>query len=730
MALRRRRVKVYILNDHREWDDLGTGLISSTYVGRLQGVSLLVRSECNGSLIWESKINTHTRYQKQQESLIVWSEAENHGLALSFQERAGCQAIWKDICRVQGKDPSAEITQDLLDESEEEQFDEIPDTSNLVVLPNCELNNLEQIAGLVNTVLASPIRRERLALILENENYIKKLLQLFHTCETLENTEGLHHLHAIIKGILFLNKTSLFEIMFSDECIMDVVGCLEYDPALAQPKRHREFLTQVAKFKEVIPITDCELKQKIRQTHRLQYIHDILLPIPSMFEENMLSALTTCIFFNKVEIVNLLQNNDKFLSEVFAQLTAKTTADDQLRELVFFLKEFCAFSQTLQPQSKDALFQKFTRLGILPALKSVIGMDNLQIRSAATDIFVYLVERSPSMIRRFIMDEALLCKDGNLLITIIIEQMIGDTDPELGGAVQLMGLLRSLLDPDNMLAVPSERQRSEFLNFFYKRCMHVLIGPLLASTSEDKCEKDNTGGASKNCPGAVRFMRRMIGRKDELYNCYIIKGNLFEPVINALLNNGTRYNMLNSAVIELFEYIRVENIKSLVAHIVEKFYKAVESIEYVQTFKGLKIKYEQEKERQSQVQKNLHPILPSKILYEGANVFEEIEEVSFKEDKEEGGAIMPPLETPAPKDHFPNHCGNMTEIEKRKVNADKTNLQEKASGDFKFTPSLSAGVANGTSSPDGSSVVGLVKYPEDEDGEIGAPPRKRLHLSS
>lgn len=57
--------------------------------------------------------------------------------------------------------------------------------------------------------------------------------------------------------------------------------------------------------------------------------------------------------------------------------------------------------------------------------------------------------------------------------------------------------------------------------------------------------------------GALRFMRRIIGLKDEFYNRYITKGNLFEPVINAFLDNGTRYNLLNSAIIELFEFIRV-----------------------------------------------------------------------------------------------------------------------------------------------------------------------------
>lgn len=44
-----------------------------------------------------------------------------------------------------------------------------------------------------------------------------------------------------------------------------------------------------------------------------------------------------------------------------------------------------------------------------------------------------------------------------LLINVLIEQMICDTDPELGGAVQLMGLLRTLIDPENMLATTNVR---------------------------------------------------------------------------------------------------------------------------------------------------------------------------------------------------------------------------------------------------------------------------------
>uniref|UniRef100_A0A8C7A7B1 Protein phosphatase 4 regulatory subunit 3B n=1 Tax=Neovison vison TaxID=452646 RepID=A0A8C7A7B1_NEOVI len=764
MSDTRRRVKVYTLNEDRQWDDRGTGHVSSTYVEELKGMSLLVRAESDGSLLLESKINPNTAYQKQQDTLIVWSEAENYDLALSFQEKAGCDEIWEKICQVQGKDPSVEVTQDLIDESEEERFEEMPETSHLIDLPTCELSKLEEIADLVTSVLSSPIRREKLALALENEGYIKKLLQLFQACENLENTEGLHHLYEIIRGILFLNKATLFEVMFSDECIMDVVGCLEYDPALAQPKRHREFLTKTAKFKEVIPITDSELRQKIHQTYRVQYIQDIILPTPSVFEENFLSTLTSFIFFNKVEIVSMLQEDEKFLSEVFAQLTDEATDDDKRRELVNFFKEFCAFSQTLQPQNRDAFFKTLAKLGILPALEIVMVMDDLQVRSAATDIFSYLVEFSPSMVREFVMQEAQQSDDDILLINVVIEQMICDTDPELGGAVQLMGLLRTLIDPENMLATTNKTEKSEFLNFFYNHCMHVLTAPLLTNTSEDKCEKDNIVGSNKNstiCPGALRFMRRIIGLKDEFYNRYITKGNLFEPVINALLDNGTRYNLLNSAVIELFEFIRVEDIKSLTAHIVENFYKALESIEYVQTFKGLKTKYEQKKDRQNQKLNSVPSILRSNRFRRDAKALEEDEEMWFNEDEEEEGkAVVAPVEKSKPEDDFPDTYEKFMETKKAKESEDKENLPKRTSSSgFKFTFSHSASAANGTNSKsvvaqtppassNGSSskttnlatsvtatkgsLVGLVDYPDDEedDEEEETSPRKRPRLGS
>ncbi|XP_077408865.1 serine/threonine-protein phosphatase 4 regulatory subunit 3 isoform X2 [Vanacampus margaritifer] len=790
----RRRVKVYTLNEDRQWDDRGTGHVSSGYVDRLKGTSLLVRAESDGSLLLESKINTNTAYQKQQDTLIVWSEAENYDLALSFQEKAGCDEIWEKICQVQGKDPSVDITQDVVDELEEERFDDM--SSPGLELPPCELNRLEDLAELVASSLPSPLRREKLALAVENEGYIRKLLELFRVCEDLENREGLHHLYEIIKGIFLLNRTALFEVMFSDECIMDVIGCLEFDPALQQPRRHREFLTKTARFKEVIPISDPELRQKIHQTYRVQYIQDMVLPTPSVFEENMLSTLHSFIFFNKVEIVGMLQDDEKFLTDLFAQLTDEATDDDKRHELVNFLKEFCAFSQTLQPQNRDAFFKTLSNMGILPALEVILGMDDVQVRGAATDIFSYLVEYNPSMVREFVMQESQQNDDDILLINLIIEHMICDTDPELGGAVQLMGLLRTLVDPENMLATVNKTEKTEFLSFFYKHCMHVLSAPLLANTTEEKPSKDDFQTSQllalilelltfcvehhtyhiKNyiinkdilrrvlvltasqhaflalC--ALRFMRRIIGLKDEFYNRYIMRNFLFEPVVKAFLKNGSRYNLMNSAIIEMFEYVRVD-VKSLTAHIIENYWKALEDVDYVQTFKGLKLRYEQQRERQDNPKlDSMRSILRNHRFRRDARTLEDEEEMWFntdEEDIEDGEAVVRPSEKMKSEEDLMEPISKFMERKKLKDADDKevlgkSSLSGRQNPSFKL--SFSGATKTGLSSPPPSAslnpgspgspespssgtrssgatpavttkggLVGLVDYPDDDEDE-------------
>jgi len=691
----RRRVKLYELNAERQWDDKGTGHVSSTYVERLKGISLVVRSEADAGLLLESKIQSDTAYQKQQETLIVWSEGDNFDLALSFQEKAGCDEIWEKICSVQGKDPSVDFTQDLVEDSEDDRgFDEISESAPPIELPAAELARLEEISELVSSCLTSPLRREKLATAIENDNYIKKLLNIFTVCEDLENMEGLHHLYEIFRNIFLLNKNALFEIMFSEETIFDVVGCLEFEPGCRTPKRHREYLKSMARFHQVIPITNTELLSKIHQTYRVQYIQDVVLPTPSVFEENMLSTLSSFVFFNKVEIVSLILEDEKFLTDLFSQLRASKTTEERRKELVLFLKEFCQFSQTLQPQSRESFYKTLSSLGVLPGLETTLQSPVKETKAASVDILLFIVDYSPSLVREYMMQQINSTDDDGLLMNIVIEGMICDTD--MGAAVQLMGIIRTLLDPENMLASVNKSEKTDFLNHFYKHCMHVFIAPLLSNTVHNSPEKTDSCTVQvlglilellsffvehhtyhiknyilakdllrrilvliksrhtflKLC--ALRFMRKIIALKDEFYNRYIIKGNLFCPVIDALISNYDRYNLLNSAILEMFEFIKIEDIKSLCTHVVENFATPLDKITYVQTFKALRMRYDQQQERLRD-RSSLEPV--NSILRGGAGAqtgrfrrddrqLDEDEELWFNDeedfDEEGSGPVLGP----------------------------------------------------------------------------------------
>jgi hypothetical protein len=52
-----------------------------------------------------------------------------------------------------------------------------------------------------------------------------------------------------------------------------------------------------------------------------------------------------------------------------------------------------------------------------------------------------------------------------------------------------------------------------------------------------------------------------------------------------------------SAVLELVDFVRKENIKGLISYLVERFYdNTFDKIDYVETFKQLKLKYDQVQE--------------------------------------------------------------------------------------------------------------------------------------
>ncbi|KAF3164429.1 Platinum sensitivity protein [Orbilia oligospora] len=87
-----RRVKVYELRNN-DWFDRGTGYCTGQVLNDEPHIQVKSEEE-EDRLLLETRIVKDDGYQKQQETLIVWTEPNGTDMALSFQEPEGCAAIW------------------------------------------------------------------------------------------------------------------------------------------------------------------------------------------------------------------------------------------------------------------------------------------------------------------------------------------------------------------------------------------------------------------------------------------------------------------------------------------------------------------------------------------------------------------------------------------------------------------------------------------------------------
>jgi hypothetical protein len=92
---------------------------------------------------------------------------------------------------------------------------------------------------------------------------------------------------------------------------------------------------------------------------------------------------------------------------------------------------------------------------------------------------------------------------------------------------------------------------------------------------------------------AIRFIRDVISCKDEVYCKHVVKFDILRPVVSLLEQANVRDNLITSAVLGLLEFVRKENIRSLVAYIVDKFQGHFTRFENDALFCGLKLRNEQ-----------------------------------------------------------------------------------------------------------------------------------------
>ncbi|KAK6913709.1 Serine/threonine-protein phosphatase 4 regulatory subunit 3-like, central domain [Dillenia turbinata] len=719
--------EVYRLNDDGKWDDQGTGHVTVDYLERSEELGLFVFDEEDNETLLLHRISSEDIYRKQEDTIISWRDPEySTELALSFQETTGCSYIWDHICSVQRSLHFSTLNS--------ESFHGV--NSELRELPAVELSTLPLI---LKTVAESSIADQMRVteLILHDHEFFRKLMDLFRICEELENADGLHMIYKIVKGIILLNNPQIFEKIFGDELIMDIVGALEYQPEVAQVQHHRNFLKEHVVFKEArhllyvfaVPIKDPLVLSKIHQTYRVGYIKDVILS--RVLDDTTIANLNSIIHGNNAIVVSLLKDDSTFLQELFARLRSSETSAESKKILVSFLHEFCTLSKSLQTVQQLRLFRDLMNEGIFDIIAEVLQSEDKRLVLTATDILTLFLNHDPNLLRSYVIQQ-----EGIPLLGLLVKGMLTDFGEDMH--CQFLEILRSLLDSYTL----SGSQRDPIIDIFYEKHLGQLINVISSSCPlEDvtlSTSKPAVSGVTvekKTCVkpeilsnicellcfcvlhhlyrikcnfvlnnviervlcltrrrekylvvAAVRFVRTLISRNDEHLINHFVENDLLKPIVDAFVANGTRYNLLNSAVLELFEYIRKENIKSLLKYLVETFWDQLRKFENLPSMHALKLKYDQSLEH-CRTKCTSGVLDPRKRIDERA--LEKEEEDYFNEDSDEEDTAS----------------AGMSNLEKGQAQAPLSN------GVGASYPSLRSG--------------GLVDYDDDEDDEDYKPPPRK-----
>nr|CAB3464007.1 unnamed protein product [Digitaria exilis] len=444
-------------------------------------------------------------------------------------------------------------------------------------LPPLELSSLPLIS---KTVLEKGMKDQTLVaeLISQEDNFFPNLVDLFRMCEGSGNMVGLHMICRLVKGIILLNNFEMFHNIFSDDFILDIIGALEYDPEVSHVHSHRASVQKEVVFKEAIPIKNAYVASKIHQTYRIRYIKDVILP--KGLDDATKASLNSIIHGNNVLIVCLLKDDASFIQDLFAKMKSSNTSAESKSKLVLFLHEFCTLSEKLPSVQRLQLSRDLVREGVFDIISDVLQSQDKVLISAGTNILSHFLDKDPDLVQCMVTGSGEAMRFRSFLMSLLDSSAAkAPTDCEVVVEVFFDKHLHKLLDVIASSSPPKGIAGST-VNFFGSNVMMEIISL--------SCQRETALVVA-----AVQFMRTIIDRKDEFLNSRVIKLNLLKPIIEAFVENGDRYNMLHSAVLDLLDYIRKEKLESLIEYAAESFWDQLVKFERLKTIHAFKPKYQQ-----------------------------------------------------------------------------------------------------------------------------------------
>eukprot|EP00667_Euglena_gracilis_P004009 EG_transcript_4022 len=619
-----RRAKLYFLDESGNWEHRSTGDIFIFQDGSDHLLILksedLKDDEGSPKVVLTTRISSDDIYQRQQDSFIVWNDPWlEQEMAVSFQSASGCSRIWNEIQAVQGKPTSSNAS----DASLAEEFD--------LKLPEPSIPSLKEICDIILGSWGPSVGRGTLGALLLSESFLDKLLDVFEQCEDVEDMDSLHLLFDIFKSMVLMNHIPLLKVLFSDKYLLLLMGIFEYDPELPARPQHRKYLQHVVVFKELIAL-DPEVKQKIHQVYRLQYLRDTVLP--RALDDAVGLTLNHFVAATQNDILLALYQDKAFLRQLFERFDTEVD-EDRICDLIAFCQELIGLAKALSPALKSEFYTTMSSHGLFDAIGRCMNHPNPKARLSAVHILWQAAHQEASVLRTFMLSEEQRMREDRFLRTLVAA-VVDHADDSLKG--QVVDVLRVLVDAgDGTLPTAFKPpELNDFLRLVYAGApsiMELLCNPVLHPKPGQAVVQYHVLELVAACVAAhthhmvafvlrtnlvgkalsllradlpthlqcaiVRLVKVVVAARNDQYNQHLMKQNHFAPLVELYLHAGpARYNLVTSAVLSVFEFIRSENVKLLLCHLVENFAPLFEAGHPAEVFADLKRKYEQHKFRE------------------------------------------------------------------------------------------------------------------------------------
>eukprot|EP00906_Rhabdomonas_costata_P024889 RCo035692 len=394
-----KRVKLYCLRSDGQWDEKGTGYVK-VEANQNESRILVEREEKNealGDVLLSVPVTLDDVYQIQQETLIVWNEPSlRQELSLSFEYAKGCRLVWSQIRRVQGHSSELSLSSE---ESEDDSINARKQELPRVDLPVVEPASLGAILQVLESV--RPASKEGFVAQIQNEGYIDKLLAVFDDLENATDLEKLRQLFQIFRLLVMFNDLGLLQHLFSESRALTLVGILEYDPGVSARVDHRRFLTNVASFKEVVPLPG-DVSSLVRQVYTVQYIRDTALA--RILDDFTFLTVNGIIASMHDQILRGLCSSEEFMKMLGSSLEGSQPLDTRAGA-VRLCQEMVVMAKSLAPQPRE---QFFTTLGkgpapVVPRLAEAMRCSEGRLLQNACDVLWQCAQLEPAFLREVLL---------------------------------------------------------------------------------------------------------------------------------------------------------------------------------------------------------------------------------------------------------------------------------------------------------------------------------------